>query len=78
MTAHKKKEPRERMCEFGDVKIPILEIPVDHSPSLVIGRRSGREILEHIDAIRAFMARQEITRHAVEQMCEYRLTEWDV
>jgi hypothetical protein len=75
VTAKRKKEPTERLCEFGDVKIPILEIPVDHAPALIIGRRSGRAILEHLDAIRSFMARQEITRHAVEQMCERGINE---
>ena len=74
--AHKKKYPVERYCEFGDVKIPILEIPVHHQPSLVIGRRSGKAILENIDAIREFVARHETVRCAVEQMCN-RPVEWD-
>lgn len=75
--AHRKKLPKERLYEFGDVRVPILEIPVDHHPPLIIGRRSGRAIMENIDAIRSFLVRQEITRRAVEQMCEYRLTEWE-
>lgn len=74
--AHKKKQPEERFCEFGDVKIPILEIPVHHQPSLVIGRVSGKAILENLDAIRKFVTRHEITRQAVEQMCD-RPVEWE-
>ena len=70
---HKKKVPMERLCEFGDVKIPILEIPVHHQPSLIIGRGSGRAILEHIDQIRQFVVKHEIMIHALEQMAEQQL-----
>jgi len=57
--AHKKKEAMERFCEFGDVKIPILEIPVHHQPSLIIGRLTGRAILDHLDSIRSFVEKHE-------------------
>jgi hypothetical protein len=68
--AHRKKEPKERLCEFGDVRIPILEIPVDHAPDLIIGTRGARAILENLDIIRDFSRRHELEKKALEQMCE--------
>ena len=60
----------ERICEFGDTRIAVIEIPVDHAPPLVLGTRGAKAILSNLEAIRAFAARQEVTKHAVEQMCE--------
>ncbi len=64
------KRPVERLLEFGDVKVPILEIPVDHAPPLILGRRGAKAILEHLEDIRAFVSRNEITRTALERLCE--------
>lgn len=74
--AHKKKQPVEKLCQFGDFRMPILEIPIEHGPPLTIGSRSGRAILEYLDAIREFVTRHEITRYAIEQMCD-RPAEWE-
>jgi hypothetical protein len=60
----------ERILEFGDVRVPILEVPVDHSPPLILGTRGARAILENLDAIRDWAARQAAAKHAIEQMCE--------
>ena len=65
----------ERICEFGDVRIAIIEIPVDHAPSLILGTRGAKAILQNLEAIRSFAARQEVTKHAVEQMCERGISE---
>ena len=60
----------ERICEFGDVRRPVIEIPVDHGPPITLGPRGAKAILENLEAIRSFAARQEVTKHAIEQMCE--------
>jgi hypothetical protein len=71
----KMKRTVERLLEFGDVRVPILEIPVDHAPPLVLGGRGAKAVLEHLDDIRSFVSRNEITRAALEQLCEAGLTE---
>ena len=68
--SHKKRGAVERLYEFGGVKVPVLEIPVDHAPALILGKRGARAIMEHLDEIRVFVVNQEITQHAIEQMCE--------
>jgi hypothetical protein len=35
---------------------------------VVLGERGAKAVLENLDEIRAFVARQEVTRHAIEQM----------
>ncbi|MGA2332284.1 MAG: hypothetical protein ABSG75_11045 [Syntrophales bacterium] len=64
------KKATERICEFGGVKKTVLDVPVEHGPPVVLGERGAKAVLENLDAIRAFVARQEITRHAVEQMAQ--------
>jgi hypothetical protein len=60
----------ERLCEFGGVKKFVLQIPVEHGPPVILGERGAKAVLENLDAIRAFSARLEITRHNIEQMAE--------
>ncbi len=71
----KLKRPVERLYEFGDVKVPVLEIPVEHAPILVLGRRGAKAILEHLDVIREFVSRNEVTRAALERLCEGNMME---
>jgi len=71
----KQRQVREDCLEFGEVKYPVLLIPVIHAPDLVIGRRSGRAILEHLDQIRQFVVKNEITRYAIEQICQRGLSD---
>ncbi len=61
--ANKTKEPTEEVYKIYDFQYPVLKIPVDHAPELIIGRRKARAILHHLDAIRAFVARHEVTEH---------------
>ncbi len=64
------REPIEDVYKIYDFQYPVLKIPVDHAPDLVIGLRKARTIMQHLDAIRAFILRHEIAGHAVEQMAE--------
>jgi hypothetical protein len=65
---HRLKKATERICEFGGVKKTVLDVPVEHGPAVVLGERGAKAVLENLDEIRAFVARQEVTRHAIEQM----------
>jgi hypothetical protein len=56
----KVKEPSEDVYKIYDFQYPVLKIPVDHAPGLIIGRRKAKAILQHLDAIRAFVAKHEV------------------
>jgi hypothetical protein len=71
----KARRATERTLEFYGIKKTFLEVPVDHAPCIVLGERGAKAVLENLDAIRSFSARQGIIRHAVEQMAETAIIE---
>ncbi len=78
--AHKNKTAYRDYLTFGDGEFrrPVVKVPVESGrPELVIGPVAGRAILENIDVIRDFVREQEIMKHALQQMCEHELTEWE-
>jgi hypothetical protein len=56
----KKRIPIEEVYEIFDVRYPILKIPTEkEGDRFPIGLRKSKAILEHLEAIRAFVAKHD-------------------